>query len=82
MATNVARTQTEDLADAAAALTAAAREMVNLQAHLERLRTAPFDANAISLQARRSSRIVSALIGQADSFTHAARTGRQLKSVS
>lgn len=80
MGANVIRTQADDLADAAAALAAATREMDNWRGHLRRISAAGTDTEALTMQARRSGRIVAALVAEAESKTRAA--GYFLRSVS
>lgn len=82
MSASVVRTHTDELADAVSALDAAFCEMRNWYAHLESMRAHPADAEAIAWQARRSARIVAALIADAEERAQAAAYAVPLKSVS
>jgi hypothetical protein len=78
MATDLIRTPADDAAAAVAALDRAFCEMRNWYSHLEQMAAHPEDRDAIAFQARRSARIVSALLEEA--VDHA--SCGQLRSVS
>ena len=83
MATAIARNLTDEMTDAHRVLTDAERELRNWQALVDRLgQCGPDDREAVQWQARRSARIVTALVAEADEYTRAARPYRPLKSVS
>lgn len=82
VSTPVVRTRADEIADAVSALDAAFCEMRNWYAHLEAMRTHPADADAIAWQARRSGRIVAALIADAEERAREAGYGESLRSVS
>jgi len=83
MGMNAARTQADDVADAAAAVEAARREMNNWLAHLARMADPSVEVEAVAMQARRSGRIVAALVAEAEDKTRAAAVahGPLLRSV-
>lgn len=73
MATLVTRTPDDDLVDAAHALRAARAEFSNWTAHCEHLlRVDLDDAPGIVFQARRSARIVQALLDEAETLSMSA----------
>lgn len=70
MAADIPRTVSDDAADALAALDAAERELVNLRAHLERLRAHP--DYSIAVTARRSAKIGAACLSDVNGLAGAA----------
>jgi hypothetical protein len=66
------RTAAEEIAEAKGKLDAAFVEMRNWQGHLDSMAQSPADREAVAHQARRSARIVAALIAEAESGTRVA----------
>lgn len=67
------RTWEDHVAEAQAALDAAARVVAHLQAHVGALASAGEDSPAIAMQANRSARIVEALVADAQVKLRTAR---------
>lgn len=83
MGTHVTRTAADELTEVESKLDAAFAEMRNWRGHLETMAEHPADSEAVAHQARRSARIVAALIAEAESGTRVAeRLQSQLRSVS
>jgi hypothetical protein len=72
MGRHVERTAAEELAEAKVKLDAAFLEMRNWHAHLQSMADHPLDSEPSAHQARRSARIVAALITEAETRTQAA----------
>lgn len=77
MGTHVTRTAADELTEAKGKLDQAFAEMRNWHAHLETMAEHPLESEAVAHQARRSARIVAALIAEAEAGTRVAERLQQ-----